>query len=498
MKKVKLLLPVLFLIPAGVFAQGISRDMMYSSEYTTEVPLRVEKTIENISSDITSKTSALKENYSPIEDTESLKAYLYALLSPSPVQTANECGNTLTTEAESILKQNLGEKLLGMRGKTYTLSSLRDPILSLRMGKFNGTEGREGWPYTISFQIGSQTLYQSTGYLLYTEITAKPVPRAPTPFTPDYDSRLKSYNLYLDTVDVFEGLFSKGKNFIDGTLSYTAEPSPDSSRYTVRISRVEFTNVLTGRTVKALSCNETGNYFSEVPLTVDLVLPQQDRKSVRNDRERLSGERVPVGFHDSPKPEKEAECKTKKVELSTNDKMDTYSALLYCLPGTISFYDGKDESFSTLGYSLTYGFTNHFYGGLNLEAVFFREDHQLFNNRAGGHTSEGSESGEEEGEISKNYFRVEWDSAYSTDFYEDSPFVLTGVLGFNWNIGKNFRMAAYGEAGLIFNDPVIGSGVSLEYLTPSRNLSISTAYTWYIGSDDDFYNKFSIGLRKLF
>ena len=491
MKKVKLILPFLFtfsLIPAGVFSQGISRNSTFSSGLTTEVPLRVEKTIENLSTDIASKTSALKENYSPIEDTESLKAYLYALLSPSPAQTAAESGTSLSSEAESILKQNLGEKLLGMKGKTYTLSSLRDPILSLRMGKFNGTEGSEGWPYTLSLKIGSQTLYQSTGHLLYSEITAKPVPRAPTPFTPDYDSRLKSYNLYLDTVDVFEGLFSKGKNFIEGTLSYTAEPSPDSSFYTVRISRVEFTNILTGRTVKALSCNETGSYFSEVPLTVDLVMPQQESKS---------GEKVPVGFHDSPKPEKDTECKTKKIELQPNDKMDTYSALLYCLPGTISFYDGNGQSFSTLGYSFTYGFTNHFYGGLNLEAAFFREDRRLHNNSSGGGAEEPSGE-EEDGGMSKNYFRVEWDSSYGADFYEDSPFVLTGVLGFNWNIGRNFRMAAYGEAGLIFNDPVLGSGVSLEYLTPSRNLSISTAYTWYIGCDDEFYNKFSIGIRKLF
>ena len=526
MKKVSSVLPFVFifsLIPMGAFSQAIPSDMMFASDSTRGSSPRIEKTAENLDRDISIKIANLPKNYSPIEESEKLKDYLYNLLATSSQYTFSSF--TRSTDMEDALKKDLGNCLTSMKNKSFTLSSLTDPSLSLNMGRFNDTPGREGWPYQLSFKIGSQTLYESSGYLLYTEITGKTVPQAPNSFTPDYLNSRKTYDLYLDTVNVFERLFATNKNFINATINYMVVPSNDSSSYTLMLTHVDFTNILTNRNFKTIACNGTVSYISDIPLTIDLVDAQALGKSIQETNPEMPPKPISLpprskfsSCPDEPSctsprcttPEKKPAKKITNYEASTTDKMDTYSALLYCLPGTLNFYEGENHNFSTLGYSLTYGFTDHFFAGLNLEGAFYKDGEPTFNfghrgrSRRDGEESDsgtGTESETEDGNngdlVRNYYFYDENPEEHYNMTIEDSPIVFTGILGFNWNVGQNFRMTAYGELGFMLDSPTIGSGVSLEYMTPSRNMGIFTAYTWYI-TDDDFYNKFTIGVHSLF
>ena len=509
MKKMSRFLPFVFslsLVPAGAFAQFSSDGVSYGEYSGAES--RVERTVRSLSADISSKTASGTKSFSPIDEAEELKDRLYYLVvgNGGDYYTYDEGdlrdairGRSSPTESEfeKALKDELGKKLISMKDGTYTFSSLKDSNLVLSMGRFSGKEGNEGWPYEIKLRIGTQTVYKSEGFLLYSEISGKAVPRLPRHSS--YEEQ-KDFNLYMDTVDVFEGLFERGSNFIDCTLTYTADPVPDASRYNIKIRRIDFTNILTEKNIKIVRCNESASYVSDVPLTVDLVYEDVPK---RTEKARV---RIPVKTGDEPKSRdvkvkkdrKEPQKRDKEVTLvNTCDKMDTYSVLLYCLPSTINYYEGMNKSFATVGYSVTYGFTDHFFGGLKLEGAFFQETYPEpylvdgSSNMIPATTKNCYYPGD------GDYYAYDGD-CYVDDIIEvDTPLVFTGLLGFNWNIGRNFRMTTFGELGLVLDSAAIGSGLSIEYMLSDRSLSFSLSYAC-LATYDDIYNRVSVGVHKLF
>ena len=144
----------------------------------------------------------------------------------------------------------------------------------------------------------------------------------------------------------------------------------------------------------------------------------------------------------------------------------SYGAILYALPGTLNAYMSGENVTATLGYSLSFGITDHFFMGLNAELgpdLFCYYD--------------GS------------------DILIPEDF---GGLVFTGVAGWCWSFGPSFRLSLYGEGGLMFNKGAGGLGVSMEIASPNSNVAFLTSLSTYCTSDLENILKATVGMEVLF
>ena len=486
-------------------------------------------------------------------DIEAIRVKYDELLRDEKTAAAEKSG----PKSESI-KAKIKEFLSTLNTSRFEASSMADEGLKLTFGRFSGKTGSEGWPYTATFTVSGNKVFEYTGLLLYTEISGKSVPSPAKVGDPDYDAKNETYNKYLDAVDIFDALLREN-SFIEAVLAYTVTPSADSTEYKFTATSLKFNNVLTDKTVKTLRKTESIIYKPQPEIKVDLDLSTQKSEEkapaattqpsaeviadtgvfnpfeaepapVEPKPAEIKPAVVPVEVIEpvapaEPKPEEPAQEEKKpaiRITIVTDPKTpekapeEPHSSNLGPSIRTknpdavrakdekkketkqkatkVSWNDDGKTTYSAILYFLPGTINFYNTGNETTMSLGYELDFALLNHLYAGFKFE------------SNILKVDLDKASYYDGTDESlaisdtedPLVLTGVLGINYNLTKNTRLSLYGEAGLVMGDICAGAGISLEFLSPSTNSGFFVGYTALAGESEKIYNKFTLGFEQSF
>ncbi len=419
-------------------------------------------------------------------------------------------------DAESVrkadsLRKKLSTLVSALEGASFKESSAQGSGISLSVQAFTKLRGNEGWPYTVSYRIDGTELFSVSGILSYEELSGKKIPEVPSVRSADYDKAKEEYENFLDSVEVFNAAFEDGLDFVEAVLSLSVKTGRDPSSYRVSVENMSLKNVVNGKNVCSFNYrNNSKIYQSEPAIDVELekTEPTKPVKPVKPSRNQTAWQDKDGPFDDSsvsvkknvPKveddevlditeddrnpPKVERQVRTDSVvsddwnqtsdpvnvqKTKLQKKRDSYSSILYVLPGNFNAYLTEDDVVFTLGYSLTFGVAEHFYLGLNAEV------------------------GAGVGALSTINTYDEFDN-----FDNYGKFVLTGIAGWNWSLSPSCRFSVFCEGGFFFDTVGLGTGVSAEIASVSSNVALQTSCGYYYTSDMRSIAKASLGMEILF
>lgn len=415
----------------------------------------------------------------------------------------------IAPDAESVrkadsLRKKLSALVSALEGASFKESSAQDSGIKLSVQAFTRLNGNEGWPYTVSYSIGGTELFSVTGILSYEELSGKKIPEVPSIRSADYDKAREEYENFLDSVEVFNAAFEDGLDFVEAVLSISVKTGRDPSSYRILVDNMSLKNVVNGKNVCSFNFrNNFRIYQSEPAIDVELEATEtsQPVKPSRNQSERQvedelfddssvsikkkapqveDGEELDISEDDRNPPKVDNSVKSDfpvSDEWSTSNvqktklqkKRDSYSSILYVLPGNLNAYLTDNDVVFTLGYSLTFGLAEHFYLGLNAEV------------------------GAGVAALSAVNTYSDFDS-----FDKYGKFVLSGIAGWNWSLSPSCRFSVFCEGGFFFDTAAMGTGVSAEIASVSSNVALQTSCAYYYTSDMKSIAKASIGMEVLF
>lgn len=433
-------------------------------------------------------------------DIEAIKNKYEALMNPGAVDAESE-------SQVLFLKQKIGNEVAALESKKYVESSLKDGNVAFSAGKFSTIDGVEGWPYRISYSIDGNEIYSYAGILTYREISGRSIPQVPSVRSSTYEDDCKVYENFLDSVEVFNAAFTQNVDFIEALLNCSVKRGSEPSSYVITVDGFSLKNVVTGKNISANYKKIETVYETDPKIDVDFVVPSSTVPETLNvsveptvedeiiaavketpAEERLNQEKVVdhSTVVQEPKQEpvvdlqveitfdqdevrtdrekkfpkrKENDSSTKKSKGGLSGEMNTYSSVLYFLPGTVNIYfDSYGDSVLTVGYALTGAVAPHCYLGVSAEFSPFVDDADFdFNN-----------------------------------------FALTGRVGWNWSFGSACRLSTFVDCGLLFGNLAAGTGVTLELSSASGNMAFVMGATNYITDTLDSVTKLSFGMELLF
>lgn len=433
-----------------------------------------------------------------------------------------------TLRKAEALRDKIAVRMDELDAVRFSESSLQESGVYFYVAPFTNSKGVEGWPYTVSYEIDGNEVAVYSGILTYEDISGKKTPSVPSLRDSNYDARLKTYENFLDSVEVFDAAFGTGVDFIEAVISGKVEIAKEPSSYKISVDSLVLKNVATGKTICTYNLKDSAVYQADpaidveverkgrknaAPVTEKPYVPERERKQpkqlgeseekkVKKDSEKQrkqedvkkkKEEWFPTWDQDSERHEKKElkedskkKDENKSVSTQVSDavltpasklsgKKTTYGSVLYFLPGTLNAYFENDTVHATLGYSFTYGVKDHFFVGFNAEvepgcAAAVTYDYCMDGKYYGG--------------------------SYSCD--EPMNFVFTGVAGWNWNWGPAIRMSAFTEAGFMFDKFAAGAGLSMEIASLSSNVALQTSVANYLTSDLTNITKASVGVEILF
>lgn len=171
------------------------------------------------------------------------------------------------------LQETLRKKIIDdinlLESKSYTADSLREESVYFRVGNYNGSAKSEGWNYNISFVFAGKTIYHSEGVLSYKNITSLDVPNYPNASDPKREQKIKAYNDYQESVEVYDSFFRMNVPYIRTVLTYSvkADDVRKASQYTVFIDKIDFIDVQTGKILKTTT-DAGASLFTYIPRTL--------------------------------------------------------------------------------------------------------------------------------------------------------------------------------------------------------------------------------------
>lgn len=380
-----------------------------------------------------------------------------------------------TESAQNQLREKITSDISKLESKTFTADSILNQGLYLRINNYDGTKGKEGWRYTLTFSFRGQNIFVHTDILNYTEITGKKIPELPKLEDKNYKTKRKVYQEYLDTVDNYDSFFRLNVPYIESKITYTIKAGSykEASTYKVSIKSIDFLNVESGKKIKTLSASETVTYAFTPSVKVDWRTQTQKNNDYKAQAkaEREAQEKAQAKIKkENAKNKKSTSTQSSSSSSSKQDARDTFSSLIYeFLPGTISYYRSADESFFTIGYLGTIGITNNIFCGLTAELGFGGND-------------------------------IFWNSSNSYDSEKDSEAIfftgLTGLFGLSFNVFTNFRLSIYAEGGYIGTGAGGGVGASMEIYAPNAVGIIGSL--GILGNSNDLFTKYSVGFEVCF
>ena len=137
----------------------------------------------------------------------------------------------------SLLEKEIEKDYITL-AKTKTSSSISGDVKV----SFNIYDGnRKSWTAEILFFSDDVLLLADTIEIKYENLTGKNIPK----YTSD------SYNNFLDTVDMYESLFSRGEQVLLFEVDYHAKPLSEKkpSRYEIKFTEIRVIDMLTKKTV---------------------------------------------------------------------------------------------------------------------------------------------------------------------------------------------------------------------------------------------------------
>lgn len=359
-----------------------------------------------------------------------------------------------TIKTQNQLRESIADDIETLEKRTYTASSLSDDGVYFRVDNWDGTKGREGWQYSLSFSFAGQTIYKDRDILSYETITGKKIPDVPKKDSRNYEKQLKDYDEFCDTVDNYDSFFRLNVPYLQVEIEYevSAGSYKAASEYIVKIQKVTFKNVDTGKKIRILSPQKNITFKYTNGITVDWRTNKQQEKDLKKEaKDKLDRQKKTEKENRDRKAEKEKQERIKKNtsgkssssgsekkssdDGSIQDGRGTFATLVYdFVPGSFSYYKGEDISFFTLGYILTVPLSSNFFIGANAEL--------------------GAELGDTE-----YYFSSSYDSSgEDKELFVD----LSGMAGLSLNLTKNIRLSAFGEFGYIWKGFGKGVGASIE------------------------------------
>lgn len=452
------------------------------------------------------------------------------------------------------LKVKIREFLGILESGKFNASSMACEGLSITFSRFSGKKGSEGWPYTISFEIGGKKVLEKNGHLLYTEISGKSVPSPAKIGDSDYEKKSGEYNSYLDAVDIFDALLTSGSSFVEAVLEYTVKPSADAMEYTFKAQSIKLNNVLTGKNIKTLKEDSSFVYRPQPEINVDLgkteekspaPIADKPEKTVTEPYADIS-DYIPSYMEDSdlftppsseikedvakiepetviePKEEpekkpsvritiqagtKEKETPSKPSEPagpsirtknpdSEREKKNSESRAKKseATKKTAAKLDEGKSTYSSVLFFLPG--TYNFYSSSSdvTMTAGYEFDFAILDHLYAGLKLESA------------IFKIDTTNTQPYDGY-NSPIsivtdfdalVLTGVLGMNYNLTDRLRLDLFAEGGYVLGDFNAGAGIGLEFMNPSTKSGLFLGYTGLFGVSDAYQSKFTLGFQQSF
>lgn len=391
-----------------------------------------------------------------------------------------------TNEAQGQLRKKITADIDELESKKYTITSIAEQGLYLRIGNYDGNIGKEGWKYGLAFSFDGQTVYETEDLLSYQDLTGKTVPGYPKLGSKKREQNLKLYNQYLDTVENYDSFFRMNVPFVEAVLTYSVRTQSykKPSSYMLVIEKIEFRNVSTGKKIKTVMPSKHCPYQYTPSVDIDWrtesVQKSDYEETLKQNRLKKQAELdAQKKEEQEQKKEQKKKAKSASSKSSKQDPRDTICSLLYeFIPGAVNFYANDKSAYITVGYTATIGLSDNMFIGGNLEAgcggtAFFSVTQ------------------------SDDYY---YDSSYyeTDDVITAEPvFTCSGILGASYNIAKYLRASVYGEGGYILNELGGGVGASLElYIPKAFGIMISSSVLY--NDTNKFMLKYSAGIELCF
>ncbi|MBO4404124.1 MAG: hypothetical protein J5780_02190 [Treponema sp.] len=365
-----------------------------------------------------------------------------------------------TEKAQNILREKISDDIKALEAKNYTASSITDAEVYLRINNWDGTKGREGWQFTLSFGFGGQKCLTQKGLLTYSEVTGEKIPELPDSSSQDYEKQKKEYEKFYDTVDNYDSFFRMNVPYLEAVIKYKVVSGSyfESSRYIITVVSVEFKNVITGKTVKTVSVSGNAVYVPTPSVTLDW----------RTDRQKnIDTKKKNKESKDSKKEQTKKESTKEKQESSFQEGRFVFGSIYKIIPGAFNLYvTGNGTRFLTTGYFADFPLCNNFYLGGNAEIGLC--------------INEGTSD-------SEDIIKTGRDRLF---------FNITGTAGLSYNIIQNIRTGIFAEAGYVWKDFGYGGGVFFE-LYSSKAIGITASFS-ILRTGDIIFQKYSAGLEICF
>lgn len=411
-----------------------------------------------------------------------------------------------TNEAQEQLRKKIAADINKLESKKYTITSIAEQGLYLRIGNYDGNIGKEGWKYGLAFSFDGQTVYETEDLLSYKDLTGKTVPGYPKLGSKNREQNLKLYNQYLDTVENYDSFFRMNVPFVEAVLTYSVRTQSykNPSSYMLVIEKIEFRNVSTGKKIKTVMPLKHCPYqytpsvdidwrtesvqksdYEEMlkqnrlkkQAELDAQKKEEQKQKKEQKKEEQEQKKEQKKEEQEQKKEQKKKAKSASSKSSKQDPRDTICSLLYeFIPGAVNFYANDKSAYITVGYTATIGLSDNMFIGGNLEAgcggtAFFSVPQ------------------------SDDYY---YDSSYyETDDTAEPVLTCSGILGASYNIAKYLRASVYGEGGYILNELGGGVGASLElYIPKSFGIMVSSSVLY--NDTNKFMLKYSAGIELCF
>ncbi|GEM_PF-4431888 len=342
---------------------------------------------------------------------------------------------------QDITASQISGGIKDLESQEFEADSIKDEDFIFHVDYFDGD--RQSWIYTAQFNFGDETIYTEEGSLTYKEITSSKAPSS---------SELvvaKTREKYNSTVDKYNALFRSTTPYLNAHAFYRISSADYTkpSVYTVTLEKIEIENLATGKIIKTVTPSKKHS-FEYFPAT-DVDWRTTAMKT--SEKEELDSKR--------------AAQKSRMERIDRQSKRITWGAL-FLIPSTWNYYKTESESYQTLGYTLSLGFTNYTYIAGTAEA----------------------------GDLSALIDLKDNFVDAIRDF--DWKYTLAGQLGFTYKLTDWMRLNAFGEVGKINKETSYGFGASADIFI--KKLGILAGYTKDYNSKDKWIDKFTVGFEFVF
>ncbi len=335
-----------------------------------------------------------------------------------------------------------------LESKVYESNSITDEDTIFHIDYYDGD--KHGWMYTLQFNFDGKTVYSADSMIPYKTLTGSKAPSTSELIV------AKTREKYNSIIDQYSALYRNTKPFINAHVYYTvkSEDWTKPSQYKVEVKKIELQNLTNGKILDTIVPPKalTFEYFpvTEVDWRTTTMVAQEIKKI----------------------EDKKEEQKNIIERLDRQSRRFTWGGLIL-LPSVWNYYKTDNDSFQTLGYTMTLGITNHFYAGVSGEIGNIKDINNLV----------------------KDVLDKKDDSMDNLKDYE-FKYTVVGQLGATYKLFDWMRVNIYGEYGKINKETGYGIGVSTDLSL--GKFGILGGYTKTYDEADKWMDKFTLGFEFVF